>query len=84
MNEEMLTPLRVLTDLVHTCRWRANVARYWNQHNLVHAYESAGRTLDATRTRLVQEGEDYLSAAWSFIDAGRMQVAILAQAEVAA
>lgn len=32
-------------------------------------------TLDAARTRLVEDGPNYIDAAWGFVDAGRRQLA---------
>lgn len=42
---------------------------------LIDAARGLSRTLDAARTRLVQEGDAYLDAAWAFVEGGRKLIA---------
>lgn len=64
--------ITALTDLVETARDMIHdaptEATQRSAVNLAH-------TLDAARTALVQEGDDYLDSAWAFIDAGRKLIA---------
>lgn len=53
-----------LTELVQVARERG--------------HDRIAQTLDGARTRLVEDGTDYLDAAWAFVDAGRKQLAELA------
>lgn len=64
--------LTTLSDLVATARSMIHdaptEATQRSAINLAH-------TLDAARTALTQEGDDYLESAWAFIDAGRRLIA---------
>lgn len=60
-----------LTDLVDIARTRANRARNQGQVARAEAHANIAMTLDAARTRLVQDGIEYLDAAWGFIEGGR-------------
>lgn len=60
--------LTALTDLVDTAR--AMILDAPTEVTKRSAI-SLAHTLDAARTSLTQEGDDYLESAWAFIDAGR-------------
>jgi hypothetical protein len=60
-----------LTDLVQSARQLSSRAITARRHGLGGRILTLACDLDATRTRLVQDGPDYLEAAWAFIDAGR-------------
>lgn len=66
-----------LTDLVDTARTRAHNDRTLGHHARADALLKIAGTLDGARTRLVEDGIDYLDAAWAFVDAGRKQIANL-------
>ena len=66
-----------LTELVDSCRMRAIGARTLGNHDRSTALLAIANTLDAARTRLVEDGPEYLDAAWAFVDAGRKQIAAL-------
>lgn len=65
------TALSVLNELVDTARETRKSAPPTTPPKLLYAVATLEDTLDAARTTLVQEGDDYLEAAWAFIDAGR-------------
>lgn len=80
---QLMPPTKVatnaLTDLVTSAR---HIGEEWTAQgsvraSYVHALEGLASTLDAARTRLVQDGESYLDVAWAMIDAGRRLVAEL-------
>ncbi|WP_298041458.1 hypothetical protein [uncultured Microbacterium sp.] len=70
-----------LSDLVHTARERARTDRNRQRTKRAQAHEHIARTLDGARTRLVQDGPEYLDAAWAFVDGGRKLLANLADAK---
>lgn len=78
MTATTIAATRALSDLVDSARAQAERAARLDHPaaRLRHIV----RTLDSARTRLVQEGIDYLDTAWAFVDAGRVQ---LARAKVA-
>jgi len=63
-----------LTDLVATARTHADVARLDGREGWAQNWDNLAYNLDATRTTLVQEGEDYLPVAWAFVDSGRLTI----------
>lgn len=67
--------LRALTDLVDTARHRARVARWKRAPARERHFEGIAHTLDRARTRLVEDGSDYIEAAWAFVDAARKMLA---------
>lgn len=69
-----------LTDLVGTARARAERARTAGLEGTAKTLDEIAKTLDGARTRLVEDGPEYLQAAWAFIDAGRAALAGLAVA----
>nr|WP_274637065.1 hypothetical protein [Microbacterium bovistercoris] len=60
-----------LTDLVHTARALASRADIAGATRLTRSAAIAADTLDRARTRLIEDGDEYLDAAWAFVDAGR-------------
>ena len=64
-----------LTDLVDTTRIMAIEcdARGWI--GSAHTLDTIAMQFDSTRTRLIQEGDDYLAVAWAYVDAGRLTIA---------
>jgi hypothetical protein len=65
--------LNALTDLIVTARRQEQRASIRERMRL----RSMIAQLDAARTRLVQDGDEYLEVAWSFLDAGREAVVAL-------
>lgn len=61
----------ILTDLVLTARIRRNAAINQGHAKRAQDFDNVAQTLDRVRTRLVQDGPEYLDAAWAFIDGGR-------------
>lgn len=64
-----------LSDLVDTARTRAERARRVGAEALALDLDGIAATLDRARTRLVEDGTEYLDAAWAFVDAGRRALA---------
>ncbi|KAA9105015.1 hypothetical protein [Microbacterium rhizomatis] len=64
-----------LSDLVHSGRDIARAADSIGYTRLATAAAECAATLDGARTRLVEDGPDYLDAAWAFLDAGRRMTA---------
>lgn len=73
-----LAALAALADLVDTARRRARTAHAHHDEHTACAYATVADTLDRARTILVEEGDDYLDAAWAFVDAGRLTLVRLA------
>jgi Na+/phosphate symporter len=68
--------LVALCDLVDTARDLAAVAlKRRDKHRAARLHQIA-QQLDATRTRLVQDGEDYIRTAWAYVDTARRMLAI--------
>lgn len=66
---------RQLTELVHAARAAAIRSRAAGRPDLARRHEITATQLDAARTRLVQEGSDYIVTAWATIDAARALIA---------
>jgi hypothetical protein len=66
--------LTALTDLVDTARKHRDETPE-NRIGWRHQWDNIAQQLDATRTTLVQEGDDYLDVAWAMIDSGRLTIA---------
>lgn len=64
-----------LTDLVDTARRYRDEADAAHRPGWTQTWDALAAHLDRTRTRLVEEGEDYLPEAWAMVDAGRLTVA---------
>lgn len=62
---------RALTDLVDTARATADRAALKRQRTIAQRCQVIASQLDAARTRLVQDGPEYLDTAWAYVDAGR-------------
>ena len=69
-----LAALRALNDLIETGRMLEPVARRVCPP-AAHELDGTLERLDAVRTRLVQDGADYLDEAWAFVDGGRRMIA---------
>ena len=67
--------LRALGDLVQTARGDEARTRFFGLDQFADAFADVADTLDRCRTRLVEEGGDYLDTAWAFLDAGRLTIA---------
>lgn len=82
MNEAQITKTatNALTDLVDTSRTRAEQCRANGMEAQATTLDHIAKTLDGARTRLVEDGSEYLDAAWAFIDAGRKMLAAMAHA----
>lgn len=72
-----------LTDLVNTARTRAAEARAEGLDATAAQLDSVAKTLDGARTRLIEDGPDYIDAAWAFVDASRRMIAKTSPAGVA-
>lgn len=70
-----IVALDALGDLVDTARRRASQAEGYGDAASARAHIDVADTLDRARTILVEEGDDYLDAAWAFVDAGRLTLA---------
>ena len=64
-----------LSDLVNTARLYRDAAEVAGLPGRTQTWDALALTLDSARTRLVEEGEDYLPEAWGMVDAGRLTVA---------
>jgi hypothetical protein len=62
---------RALSDLVETARVFRNLAKDKRRRDIAKRCQVIAVQLDATRTRLVQDGDEYLDTAWAYVDAGR-------------
>lgn len=69
-----IAALNVLNDLVNVCRDLLKVALRRGRRDIAARLSIIASQLDATRTRLVQDGREYIDTAWSFIDAGRVAI----------
>jgi hypothetical protein len=65
---------RALTDLVDTARILIPIAEKKRRKNIQHRLGVIVAQLDAARTRLIQEGGDYIDPAWAYVDAGRRAI----------
>lgn len=63
---------RALSDLVQTARATRDRALEKRRMPIAQRCQVIVSQLDATRTRLVQDGPDYIPTAWAFVDAGRV------------
>ena len=70
-----LAASRALTDLVDTGRDIERIAWTSQLHDLAVEIAKVVDTLDAVRTKLVEDGPSYLDEAWSFVDAARVVIA---------
>lgn len=71
--------LDALNDLVHTARTRAGEL-VTHDSDLATRMRQTATKLDAVRTRLVQDGDEYLDQAWAFVDGARMVIAVTTEA----
>ncbi len=66
--------LSSLGELIEVCRTHREVASLDGREGWVQNWDMLALSLDAVRTRLVQEGEEYLPVAWAFVDSGRLTI----------
>jgi len=66
--------LTALSDLVETAR-RHRDETPADRPGWRHQWEHIAQQMDATRTILVQEGDEYLETAWALVDSGRLTIA---------
>jgi hypothetical protein len=70
-----IAAIRAASDVVDAA-WSAHAhAVHKRRRDLAHKCGVIAVQLDATRTRLVQDGPAYIDAGWSMIDAGRVALA---------
>jgi hypothetical protein len=62
---------RALSDLVDTARATRDRALEKHRREIANRCQVIASQLDATRTRLVQDGDEYIATAWAYVDAGR-------------
>ncbi len=67
-----IAAVRALTDLVDTARATRDRALVKHRREIANRCQVIASQLDATRTRLVQDGDDYIATAWAYVDAGRV------------
>lgn len=67
---------RALTELVDTARALTDQARKRRRGDIAHRLTAISTQLDAARTRLVQDGAEYIEPAWAYVDAGRRAIAL--------
>lgn len=63
---------RALSDLVDKARNLHARAMDKRRRDIANRCMVIASQLDATRTRLVQDGEQYIDTAWAYVDAGRV------------
>ncbi len=66
---------RAVADLLDTARRRRGQALILGEGDVVFTLASMIDALDATRTRLIQQGPEYIDTAWAIIDAARYMLA---------
>lgn len=66
-----------LTELVAEARKLRDIEAGHGQPLRAAAFEGIAHTLDAARTRLVEDGVEYLDAAWAFVSGARVMLANL-------
>lgn len=66
-----LPATNALSELVDDARTLRDNAEHLGHERAAQQLDAIARTLDSARTRLVEDGADYLDAAWAFLDAGR-------------
>lgn len=74
MTVATLAASRALNDLIDTGKMLEQAARKVDGDTADYIAGTLTK-LDAVRTRLVQDGADYLDEAWAFVDAGRRIIA---------
>ena len=63
---------RALTDLVDSARATHDRAVSKRRRLIAHRCTVIAVQLDAARTRLVQDGDEYIPTAWAYVDAARV------------
>lgn len=63
---------RALNDLVDTARATRARAIQKRRRAIAHRCGVIEEQLDATRTRLVQDGPEYINTAWAYVDVARI------------
>jgi hypothetical protein len=65
----------MLSQLVDGHRSERDRANMWLRPRVAFSLDAAAMQLDAVRTRLVEDGEEFIDEATAFIDAGRINLA---------
>lgn len=65
---------RALNDLIETARATQADAKKKRRSDIAHRLGVIISQLDATRTRLVQDGTEYIDTAWAYVDSGRVAI----------
>ena len=68
----------MLSQLVDGHRDERDRARLWLRPRIADKLDAAAMQLDAVRTRLVEDGEEFMDEAVAFIDAGRYNLSQVA------
>jgi hypothetical protein len=64
-----------LTELVNPARMHRDASLLNGRPGWAQTWDILAGHLDRSRTRLVEEGDDYLADAWGTVDAGRLTIA---------
>jgi len=64
-----------IAELIRSANYERGRAKRKRLPILADQLDLTSRQLDAVRTTLVQEGDEYLQTAWAFVDAGRLTLA---------
>jgi hypothetical protein len=67
--------LDALVDLVDSARGHRDAHEAAHKIGTAQTFDNLAKHLDAVRTTLIEEGDDYLDVAWAFVDAGRLTIA---------
>ena len=63
-----IAAVRALSDLVDTARATRDRALEKRRREIANRCQVIASQLDATRTRLVEDGEEYIGTAWAYVD----------------
>ena len=73
--KSLITAVSTLTDTVDSARTQGDRARALDLDMMyVDEMHDLALALDAARTRLVQDGEEYLGATWQLLDRARERI----------
>ena len=70
-----IAAVRALNLLIHDARDLIPIAEARGRRHMAQRLNTIASQLDACRTRLVQEGPDYIETAWAWVDSGRIALA---------
>jgi len=74
MTRRHAAALDALTDLVEVARKHRDETPD-NRPGWRQQWDHIANQMDAARTALIQEGDDYLETAWAMVDSGRITIA---------